>query len=101
MSEGPQPALLAHTAAERAAECAKIDLLSHEDMARLWRFAPPGHPWFDSHQAREVFEHLQKRFNASGGMTVGVSKIIGWDAPVPLWSKSVIAKYRSRKVNNI
>ena len=57
-------------------ELRKIGSLSHFEMARLWRFAPCGHPYFilDSplHQA------FQARFNQHGGWTAEISKQVGW-----------------------
>lgn len=54
----------------------KIDNLSHEEMARLWRFAPAGHKFF---KEGEVHEYFKKRFAEFGGMTYEISKRIGWD----------------------
>lgn len=56
-------------------ELKKIRALPHEEMARLWRFAAPGHIYFDItlplHLAFKV------RFASLGGMTPEVSKAIG------------------------
>lgn len=49
--------------------------MSHEDLARLYRFAPAGHPVFNSELTQLFFE----RFNELGGMTRAISKKIGWD----------------------
>ena len=58
-------------------EKAKIDAMSQEDMARLWRFAPAGHPYFVS--GSRLSEYFIKVFRGKGGMTPAVSKSIGWD----------------------
>ena len=58
-------------------EKAKIDAMSQEDMARLWRFAPAGHPYFVS--GSELSEYFAKVFKEKGGMTPAVSKRIGWN----------------------
>lgn len=55
---------------------AKINGMSHVGMARLWRFAPPGHPFFD--RKRPYYEIFKKRFEELGGMTPEISKEIGW-----------------------
>lgn len=54
----------------------KIDAMSHEDLARLWRFAAPGHPVFVAGSA--LWKHFEARHKAVGGMTPQVSKKIGW-----------------------
>lgn len=54
----------------------EIDRLSHEDMARLQRFALSGHPYFVS---GPVADYFGWRFHALGGMTTEISKRIGWD----------------------
>ena len=51
----------------------KIDGMSQEDMARLWRFAPSGHPVFVT--GSDLFEYFQSRFK---GFTPEISKKIGW-----------------------
>ena len=51
----------------------KIDAMSQEDMARLWRFAPCPHPIFVT--GTELFGYFEKRFN---GFTPEISKAIGW-----------------------
>lgn len=50
-----------------------IDSMSQEDMARLWRFAPSGHPYFD--RTNPISEYFSKRFK---GFTPEISKSIGW-----------------------
>ena len=54
----------------------KIAAMNQVEMARLWRFAPSGHPCFDSRLP--LFEIFQDRFKKLGGMTPGISKSIGW-----------------------
>lgn len=51
-----------------------IDGMSQEAMARLWRNAPSGHPYFVT--GTPVWEHFDKRFK---GFTAELSKKIGWD----------------------
>jgi len=55
---------------------ADIDGMSREAMCRLWRFAPPGHPYFVS--GSEVHEYFNKRFKELGGFSPQISKKIGW-----------------------
>lgn len=52
---------------------AKIDAMSHAEMASLWRFAPSGHPLLSG----EAGEYFSKAFKEKGGMTPGISKAIG------------------------
>ncbi len=54
-----------------------INKLSHMEMARLWRFAPSGHIYFD--KTYSLFEHFEKRFRSLGFFTPAISKAIGWD----------------------
>ena len=55
---------------------AQIDAMSHEDMARLQRFAPSGHPFFRSDLP--LYRQFLARFESLGGMTPAISKRIGW-----------------------
>jgi len=55
----------------------KIDSMSREEMARLWRFAPVGHPVFDG--TLPLYDYFKKRFNELGGMNAEISKKIGWN----------------------
>ena len=55
----------------------KIDGMSHLQMARLYRYATAGHPYFDS--TLPLHEHFMKRFEEFGGMTPQISKEIGWE----------------------
>lgn len=57
-------------------EIEKINQMSHEEMARLRRFAEPGHPYFRSGPMAEAFD---ERFQSLGGMTTTISKRIGWE----------------------
>lgn len=52
----------------------EIDNMSQEEMAYLWRFAPPGSPYFKG----EVGAYFKARFNSLGGFTPEISKKIGW-----------------------
>ena len=54
----------------------KINNMSHIEMARLWRYAPNGHIYFDPSQP--YFEVFEKRYNMFGGMTPEISKELGW-----------------------
>jgi hypothetical protein len=56
---------------------AEIDNMSQLEMARLYRFAPAGHIYFNS--TLPFFDYFNKRFKDLGGMTPGISKQIGWD----------------------
>lgn len=63
---------------EQEFEDKKRDILTmnHYDMASLQRFAPSGHPYFDtSLPFHEIFD---KRFKELGGMTPEISKSLGW-----------------------
>ena len=57
----------------------KIDEMSQMQMASLQRFAPSGHPVFDSQYP--LYDYFQEKFKAKGGMTPAISKAIGWNAP--------------------
>lgn len=52
----------------------EIDNITQEEMARLWRFAPPGHPFF-FHD--EVGDYFEKSFREKGFFTPEISKKIG------------------------
>lgn len=59
----------------------RIDAMSQYDMAELWRFAPPGHPYFDSTlPLADYFKN--KFFKEKGGFTPEISKSIGWEKPL-------------------
>lgn len=53
-----------------------INSMSHEEMAYLYRHAPPGHPYFS--KEFPLYEVFEKRFASFGGMTSEMSKKIGW-----------------------
>lgn len=55
----------------------EIDALSQEEMARLWRFTPPGHPFF-KHDA--VGDYFEKSFREKGFFTPEISKKIGCES---------------------
>lgn len=65
------------TEQEIADEKNKIDNMTQIEMAQLWRFAPAGHPYFNS--TLPLFEYFNARFKQLGGMQPGISKAIGWD----------------------
>ena len=54
-----------------------INSMSRIEMARLWRFTPSGHPYFNT--TLPYFEIFRKRFNELGGFSVAISKEIGWE----------------------
>lgn len=56
-------------------EIEKINSMSQLEMARLWRYAPFGHIYFDT--SLPYFEIFEKRFIELGGFTPAISKIIG------------------------
>lgn len=62
---------------EIEAEKKKIDNMSREDMCRLWRFAPSGHPYFINDT--ELQKHFDERFKELGGFSPSISKKIGWE----------------------
>jgi hypothetical protein len=57
-------------------EIRKIYSMSHTEMASLWRFAPAGHPWFNS--TLPYFKHFERRFDRLGRFTPEISKHIDW-----------------------
>lgn len=61
---------------EQQKEINKINKMTHVEMAKLWRFALPGHKYFD--KTLPYFEVFNKRFKEYGGMTSNISKLIGW-----------------------
>jgi len=52
----------------------EIDAMSQYEMARLWRFAPPGHPFFQG-ETGQYFKHVF--FEEKGGFTPAISKRLG------------------------
>jgi hypothetical protein len=51
----------------------KIDMMTQEEMARLWRFTPPGHPYFHHD---ELGDYFKKSFREKGFFTPEISKKI-------------------------
>ena len=54
----------------------KIDMLTHYEMATLYRFLPPGHPYFD--KKLPLNKYFMNRFRDFGGMSPEISKSLGW-----------------------
>ena len=54
----------------------QIDQMSREEMCRLWRFAPAGHPCFTT--STPVTAYFKERFDSLGGFSPEISKRIGW-----------------------
>jgi len=52
-----------------------INAMSREEMCRLWRFAPAGHPYFNS--LLPYHEIFNARFEKLGGFNSTISKKIG------------------------
>jgi hypothetical protein len=52
-----------------------IDIMSHYEMAHLYRFAPSGHMYFNIKYP--LYDYFMKRFKSLGGMTAEISKEIG------------------------
>jgi len=52
-----------------------IDNMTHEEMCRLYRFAPIGHPYFAMNT--EAYRYFSEKFRKFGGMTSEMSKKIG------------------------
>lgn len=55
-------------------EIEKINNMSHFEMAKLWRYSPIGHEYFDVNLP--YFEVFMDRFRDFGGMTAEISKQI-------------------------
>jgi hypothetical protein len=53
-----------------------INNLTHEELCRIWRFAPPSHPYF--RKELPLFKYFNERYKKMGGMTSEMSKRIGW-----------------------
>jgi hypothetical protein len=52
---------------------ARINAMSHEEMCDLWRNAPTGHEYFDTHKPyAKVF--VERLFNHFGGFNPEISK---------------------------
>jgi hypothetical protein len=54
----------------------QIDAMTQIQMAKRWRFAVVGDPLLQG----DTGDYFAKVFNEKGGMTPGISKMIGWDA---------------------
>lgn len=54
----------------------QINAMSQSEMCQLWRFAPSGHPYFDSELP--YYDIFKARFDSLGGFTPAISKAIGW-----------------------
>lgn len=54
-----------------------VNGLSHYEMARLFRFAPAGSPYFIS--GTPACEAFYKRWKELGGWNPALSKQVGWD----------------------
>jgi len=57
-------------------EIERINAMSREEMCRLWRNAPSGHPYFDS--SKPYYDVFKARFDKLGGFSPEISKKIGW-----------------------
>jgi hypothetical protein len=55
-------------------EIERINQMTQEEMARLWRFAPPGHIYFD--KTKPFWSVFDKRFKILGSFTPAISKRI-------------------------
>ena len=64
------------TTDEQATWKAQIDGMSARECASLQRFAPAGHPIFDSRNG--LYDYFREHFAQVGGMTPAISKEIGW-----------------------
>jgi len=53
-----------------------INKMSQIEMARLWRFAPPEHRYFD--RTKPFFKAFNERFKELGGFTPKISRLMGW-----------------------
>lgn len=54
-----------------------INNMEHEQMCELWRFAPSGHPYFDSSKPYyKIFR--QRLFKHFGGFNPVISKKLEW-----------------------
>lgn len=51
-----------------------IDAMSHDELARAWRFAPVGDRMFQPPYG----EYVRQRLQDLGGITTGQSKAMGW-----------------------
>ena len=58
-------------------EVEKISQMSQLEMARIWRFSPPGCIYFN--EELPYYDMFVARFKKLGGMTPEISKRLGWD----------------------
>jgi hypothetical protein len=65
------------TSDEIAAAKREIDAMSQLSMARLRRFAPVGHPYFDRRNG-DLADYFDAKYKERGGMTVAISKELSW-----------------------
>jgi hypothetical protein len=70
--------LLNHISAE---DKAAIDAMTHEEQARIYRFSMSECRIIRDHV---LYEYFRRSFQHKGGMTVEMSKRIGWEDNVPL-----------------
>ena len=63
-----------YTQEEIDLEMDHINHLTHEEMARLWRYGEGGHPYFNV--KLPFFPIFKRRFDAFGGITAEMSKKI-------------------------
>ena len=53
-----------------------VKSMSQVELARLWRFAPTGHPYFDN--SLPIFPVFKERFfDHFGGFTPEINKLLG------------------------
>ena len=65
------------TGTEKELHTEAIRRMTYYEMARLYRFAPSGHIYFDTNHP-ELYAAFVGRFKELGGMTPELSKRIGW-----------------------
>jgi hypothetical protein len=53
-----------------------IDSMTREEMCRLYRYCPAGHPYFT--RGSPVADYFEERFRSLGGFSPEISKKIGW-----------------------
>ena len=73
-------------------ELDKINSMSHFEMGCLVRHAAIGHTYFDG--SRPLWKYFKNRFYSMGGMTLELSKKVGWPQAKPTkeyrkWVKSL------------
>jgi hypothetical protein len=55
----------------------EVEAADHALLCRWYRFLPAG----VTAEQKPIMDRLVERFHAFGGMTPGISKRLGWDAP--------------------